>query len=175
MKQKALFLIGTTVALAAFSISSTFKTPEEFSQGTIQIGVVVEDLDTSLKFYKEVLGLTETGGFNVTSEVSKSTGLTNGIPLNVKVLKLKDEPDATEWKLMSFGKKARHKQQKFIDDDTGMQYITMLVTSIKPFVERLNANNIAMLGETPVKLPDGRMFILVQDPDGIFIEIIGGE
>lgn len=40
-------------------------------------------------------------------------------------------------------------------------------------MQRIKENNIKMLGDTPVQLPDGRTFILIQDPDGIFIELIG--
>ena len=115
----------------------------------------------------------ETGGFSVNSEMGLKTGLTNGIAFDVKVLKLIDSPKATEWKLLSFKKEATHPEQKYIQDDTGMQYITIFVNDLQPFEERLRENNIPLLGETPTQLGDGRYFILVQDPDGVFIELIG--
>ena len=145
----------------------------EFSEDFISIGVVVEDLDASLNFYTEIIGMEETGGFTVNGEMGRKTGLTGGIPFDVKVLKLADSPNATEWKLLSFQKGATHPDQKHIQDDTGMQYITIFVNDLHPFVERLNSKNITLLGETPTQLGDGRYFVLVQDPDGVFIELIG--
>ncbi len=147
----------------------------EFSNSTIQIGVVVEDLEKSLKFYTDIIGMTKTGGFSITDEAGSKLGLSAKIPFDVSVLKLVDEDNATEWKLMSFNKGSNHGPQKYIHNDTGMQYITIFVNSITPFVERLEANNVKFLGETPTKLPDGRNFILIQDPDGIFIELIGND
>ncbi|NNF36945.1 MAG: VOC family protein [Saprospiraceae bacterium] len=145
----------------------------EFSQNYISIGVVVEDLETSIDFYTNMIGMTIIGGFTVDSEGSKKTGLTGGIPFDVTVLKLEDNPSATEWKLLSFDKQATHPEQKYIQDDTGMQYITIFVNDLHPFVNRLKENNIPLLGETPTQLSGGRHFVLVQDPDGVFIELIG--
>ena len=149
------------------------KAQSEFSEDFISIGVVVQDLDKSLAFYTDVIGMKETRGFSVNAEMSQKTGLTGGIPFDVKVLKLADSPNATEWKLLSFKKGATHPEQKFIQDDTGMQYITIFVNDLHPFVERLNSNNVPLLGETPTSLGGGRHFVLVQDPDGVFIELIG--
>lgn len=44
---------------------------------------------------------------------------------------------------------------------------------MKPFLERFEKHNIKLLGETHTKLDDGRTFVLVRDPDGTFIELIG--
>lgn len=148
---------------------------QEFSSNTIHIGVVVKDLDKSLQFYKDVIGMVEVGGFTVNSEVSKSTGLTGGTAFDVKTLKLIDSEGATEWKLMSFKQKASHPKPKYIQDDNGMQYTTIDVSSAKAALKRIKDNNVKLLGDTPTVLPDGRTFILVQDPDGTFIELIGPE
>jgi hypothetical protein len=87
---------------------------------------------------------------------------------------LEDSPSANEWKLMSFGKKGENADHKFIDNDTGMRYITIFYTSLNDVLKRIRDNEITTLGDTPVLLPDGNHFILVQDPDGTFIELIGG-
>ncbi|MBO3697774.1 VOC family protein [Roseivirga sp. E12] len=147
--------------------------PVEYSSGTISVGIVVSNMKKSLKFYKEVLGLKETGGFTVEREVARKTGLTSGKPFDVKVLKTVDDPNATEWKLMTFKNKSQHPEQKHIQDDTGMQYVTMYVKSLDPFIPRLKKARVKRLGKTPTQIPDGRYFILIQDPDGTFIELIG--
>lgn len=146
----------------------------EFSSPTIQIGVVVEDLEKSMQFYTDIIGMRQTGGFDVTPEVAKSTGLTDGLALSVAIMKLEDSPAANEWKLMSFGKKGENMNHEYIDDDNGMRYVTIFYKTLNDVLERIRDNDIATLGETPYLLPDGRHFILVKDPDGTFIELIGG-
>ncbi|MCY1719213.1 VOC family protein [Prolixibacteraceae bacterium Z1-6] len=144
-----------------------------FSHPGIFVGNVVEDLDKSVKFYTEVIGMTKTGEFSVDKEKATELGLTNQYQLDVTILKLEDSPNATEWKLMSVGTKAKHPKQKWMTDDTGMQYITILVNHIDPIIERCKKHNVKILSGIPSGLGDGRSFILVQDPDGTFIEMIG--
>ncbi len=146
----------------------------EYDKPFISIGVVVSDLETSLGFYKNIIGMTETGEFTVDESIAKTSGLTGGKPFHVKVLKLMDDPAAAEYKLMSFGNDLEDADQH-IQDQNGMQYITLFIKSTADVLKRLKDNNIKLLGETPILLPDGKTFILVQDPDGVFIEIIGDE
>lgn len=149
--------------------------PSDFERGIIEIGVVVEDFDKSYDFYVNVLGMTKTGGFDVDGEFGKRSGLSDGVPFKVAILKLKDSDQATQWKIMSFNKKPTHTRPKYIQDDTGIQYVTVFVKSMKPFIERIKKHHVKFLGETPTKLDEKRQFVLIQDPDGTFIELIGPE
>ena len=144
-----------------------------FNSKSIGVGVVVADLDRSVDFYVNGIGMVKTGSFTINEDFGKRSGLTNGAAVAVTVLKLENSPDASEWKLMSFGKKAAHPRQKFIHDDTGMQYITIQVKSLKPIIERLKQQKVAFLGNTPTPLYKDAHFVLVQDPDGNFVELIG--
>ena len=148
---------------------------QEYATGTIQIGMVVKDMDRTVKFYTEVLGLVEAGGFPINEEFGKKSGLSNGVPFDVKILKLINEESATQLKLVTFKKDPTHETPSYIQDDNGIQYITFYIKSMAPVLENIKKNNIPLLGETPTPLPDGRQFIMVQDPDGTFVEIIGGE
>ncbi len=161
--------------LFAMSISATVSSAEnlKFSNALISIGVVVSDLDASVEFYTEAIGMKETGGFKVPGEFATKLGLTDDKTLDVKVLKLEDSPDAPQWKLMTFGAAAKAQRSKHIDGFTGMQYITLNVDDLSPFVKRLKQHEVKLLGETPVELPSGKYLALVQDPDGTFIELIG--
>lgn len=154
-------------------VAYTSMAQSEFSHPGIFVGNVVEDLNKSVKFYTEVIGMTKTGEFSVGKEKCKILGLTDKYDLNVTVLKLEDSPNATEWKLMSVGTKAKHPKQKWMTDDTGMQYITILVNHLDPLIERCKKYNVKILSEKPSSLDNNRFFILVQDPDGTFIELIG--
>lgn len=147
----------------------------KFSNPTIFVGNVVVDLEKSVDFYTNIIGMIKTGEFSVDGEKSKELGLTDGRSIDVVVLKLEDSPEANEWKLMSFATKAGHKKPKYLHDDTGMQYITILVNNLDPVIERLKKNKIKILSGEPSKLDEDRFFILVQDPDGTFIELIGSK
>ena len=145
----------------------------EFSNPVISIGNVVADLDKSVEFYTKVIGMKKTGGFKVDKAKATNLGLSDKYDLDVAVLKLEDSPQATQWKLMSLGTKASHPKQKWIHDDTGMQYITIFVNHLNPIIERVKANKVKILSEAPSSLGGDNYFILVQDPDGTFIELIG--
>lgn len=161
------------LAAAALLCARATAESTEFTSETISIGVVVADVEKSVEFYTKVIGMKKTGGFSVDSAGGKRTGLTDGVPVKITVLKLGDSKTATEWKLMSFGKPASHPKQKHLQDDTGMQYITLHVKALKPILERIKANDVKLLGETPFLMGGTTYFTLVQDPDGTFVELIG--
>ncbi|PRY06834.1 catechol 2,3-dioxygenase-like lactoylglutathione lyase family enzyme [Pontibacter ummariensis] len=159
--------------IAALLVTFASHAQSNFSSKLIGLGVVVSDLDLSLDFYVNGIGMVKAYSFTINEEFSKRSGLSNGVPASVTVLKLENSPDASEWKLMSFGKKATHPKQTFIQDDTGVQYITIHVKALKPVIERLKQRNVAFLGSSPTPLNQNTHFVLVQDPDGTFIELIG--
>ncbi len=165
----AIFVLIPVLLLACNKPSGQFEKP------VISIGVVVTDLNRSLDFYKNVLGMKETGVINMDAELGEKSGLTGGLPARVKVLKLEDSGQATEWKLMTFEGLPQPARQQHIQDAAGMRYVSISVRSVAPFLERLRKNNIPLLGQTPVELQKGVYLILFQDPDGIFIELIGNE
>ena len=63
------------------------------------------------------------------------------------------------------------KKSKYIQDDIGVQYLTIYVNSITPFLKRIKSNNIKLLGQTPTTTGD-KQYVLIQDPNGVFIELI---
>jgi catechol 2,3-dioxygenase-like lactoylglutathione lyase family enzyme len=159
--------------VTAWFVTVSSYAQSNFSSKLIGLGVVVSDLDRSLDFYVNGIGMVKAYSFKINEDFSKRSGLSNGVPTEVTVLKLENSPEANEWKLMSFNKKGTHPQQKFIQDDTGVQYITINVKALKPVIERLKAKNVTFLGNSPIPLNQKSHFVLVQDPDGTFIELIG--
>ena len=169
-------LMKSFVLLAVLLVSVpsyAVQAPDDFAKSAISIGVVVEDLNKSLDFYLNVIGMVKTGEFGVDAAKAKELGLSNGNSFDVKVLKLENSENAPEWKLMSFGKKANHPKQNYVPDDNGMQYITIFVKSMKPLLQRINQHGVKILCTSPSMLDETRQFVLVQDPDGNFIELIG--
>ena len=170
---KNIFLLSVFVVIALTATAQKPSAPSEFSNPTIFVGSVVTDLAKSVDFYTNIIGMTKTGEFSVDGPKAKELGLTDGRAVDVTVLKLEDSPQANEWKLMSFGTKPGRKKPNYLHDDTGMQYITILVNHLEPIIKRIEKNNIKILSGKPSDLGEGRLFILVQDPDGTFIELIG--
>lgn len=161
-------LMPILLAISCFSYAQP-----NFSSQLIGVGVVVSDLERSLDFYINGIGMVKTGSFSLDEDFTKRSGLSGGVPFSVAVLKLEDSPEANEWKLMSFGKEASHPKQQFIQDDLGMQYITINVKALKPVIERLKKMDVPFLGSSPTVLHGNLQFLLVQDPDGTFVELIG--
>ena len=93
MKKLSLFL---TIALFTI-LHSNIMAQSEFSSGLIGVGVVCKDIDKSLDFYLNVIGMTKVGEFDVDETFGKSSGLTDGLAFHVDVLKLQDSPDAVSY------------------------------------------------------------------------------
>ncbi len=166
-KTVLLLLIGI------LTISNTAIAQNDFAKTAISIGVVVEDLDKSLDFYQNVVGMVKVREFVVDSEKANRMGLSKDKSFDIKVLKLENSEEAAELKLMTFNNKTSHINQKFIPDENGIRYITLFVKSMKPILKRIKKNKVKTLGKTPTMLDENRMFVLIQDPDGNFVEFIG--
>ena len=87
--------IALCVGLFSFS-QSTQPSASNFSSKLIGLGVVVSDLDKSLDFYINAIGMVKAYNFKINSEFSKRSGLANGDSASVTVLKLENSPDANE-------------------------------------------------------------------------------
>jgi len=168
-KSAAIFII------AVISISFSSFAQNDFAKSAISIGVVVEDLEKSLEFYQNVVGMVQVREFIVDSEKAKRMGLSAGEPFDIKVLKLENSEEAAELKLMSFNKRTSLKNQKFIPDANGIRYLTLFVKSMTPILNRIKKLEVETLGQTPTMLDAERQFVLIQDPDGNFVEFIGPE
>ena len=167
------YVLRFSFLIAAWLVTFASYGQSNFSSKLIGLGVVVSDLERSLDFYVNGIGMVKAYSFKINEDFSKRSGLSNGVPTAVTVLKLENSPEANEWKLMSFDNKVSPPRKKFIQDDTGVQYITINVKALKPVIERLKQKNVAFLGSTPIPLNQKSHFVLVQDPDGTFIELIG--
>ena len=169
--KKYLSICLVFVLLIGFKV----KAQSNFSSKLIGVGVVVADIEKSVDFYINGIGMVKTGGFNIAEDFAKRSGLSNGVPFAVTVLKLENSPEANEWKLITFGKVAvgKHPKQNFIQDDAGPRYITINVKSLKVVMDKLTKMKVPFLGSTPTALNQRDQFLFVQDPDGNFIELIG--
>ena len=163
--------------LQSFVISDTHgqeeKKDEVFSRPTVEIGVVVSDLDKAAKFYTEVVGMTEIKGFSAPAQAATRFGLTDNQGITVRKFALADVKDSPALKLMSFPKIDVVKpDQKYIHSTLGFSYLTLFVNDMGAAVERAEKAGVKFLGETPAKL-GGNYLGVYKDPDGNYIELIG--
>ncbi|MBC7845608.1 MAG: VOC family protein [Flavobacterium sp.] len=171
MKKKSIAFYIIVFGLLFFNA----KAQNNFLKPTISLGILAEDLNKSIDFYTNVVGMVQVREFVIDSNKAKRMGLSQGEKFDIKVLKLENIENATELKLMSFNKKTDHSKQKYLPDSNGIRYLTIYVKSLQPVLQRINQNNIKTLGQTPTMLDAKRQFVLIQDPDGNFVEFISSE
>ncbi len=170
-----------TLILTFLSLAVTFLSSKEdnFSRQTIDLGVVVTDIQKSLKFYKDVVGFLENDGFKVTGKFPKNVGLTDGTALNIHVLTLGDAETATKLKLMQVNGKKNTKtiKQNFIHTTAGFSYITIFVNDVDLVIKNALKNGYKPYAKSPQILPNGLpqelCLLILKDPDGNFVEIVG--
>ena len=162
-----------------FIFSCGFSSAENFSSQTIDLGVVVTDIDKSLEFYKDVVGFSEKDGFEVVGDFPKKVGLTDGTPLKIHVLTLGDEEKATKLKLMQVTsiKPARTIKQPYIHTITGFSYLTIFVKDVDIVLKNAHKKGYKPYAQSPQTLPKGLpqdvCLLMLKDPDGNFVEIVG--
>ena len=169
--------------LAAFSLAITVNLasasePIVFPKTTIDIGMVVTDLDTSVAFYTDGIGFKESDGFQVDSTLAGSAGLTDNKPLDVRVLVLGNDKTATKLKLMQIAKTSpRSGDNDFIHSHTGFRYLTIIIADTSAALSRLKKIGVIPLAKSPVTLPQnlvaGMSLTCIKDPDGNLVELIG--
>ncbi len=148
--------------------------PGDFAQTTIDFGIICSDVERSVDYYTQAVGLTELEGFDVPAEFGKDSGLTNEQPFRVHVLVAGEAKTATKVKLMDFKKASGKKaDQSFIHSTIGMRYTTFFVNDINAANMRMIAYGSMPQGKGLVEIPDGRFLGLYKDPDGNFVELVG--
>ena len=149
------------------------KQKSEFASTTIDVGIVVSDVEKAAQFYKNALGFTEVPGFDVSAEMGGGSGLTDNQPFHVRVFVLGDEPTATKIKLMQFPQTpGKNVDNQFIHSSLGYSYMTIFVTDMAASVERAKKAGATVVKE-PYKLGGNNYLTLVKDPDGNIIEFVG--
>lgn len=154
------------------------ESKSEFARSTIDLGVVVSDLDKSAKFYTEAIGFAEAPGFSVPADFCADAGLTDNLALDIRVMVLGDGDSATKLKLMAVpGAANRKSDNSFIHSQLGYRYLTIYVADADATLERLKKAGIKPVAKGPVALPKGfpagMTLTVVRDPDGNLIELIG--
>jgi len=172
-----LALCGFCFAVGVFA-NQQAGSESQFASEVIDIGMVVSDIDKSLKFYKDVLGFEETTGFKVPGDFAADAGLANKLPLDVHVLVLNQGEKATKLKLMSFpSNPGARVDNTFIHSSYGIRYLTLFVKDLNASVARAEKAGGKLIAKCPVPLPEGFPkgvgLANYRDPDGNLVELVG--
>ncbi len=159
-------------------VCSSWGVAQEFTRPSIDLGIVVKDLDKSMKFYTEAIGMKATGGFVVPGEFAGRAALSDNQTLGIKTLVLGEGPNASTVKLMAFpGAPGEKTKNDFIHTSLGFSYLTLHVADTNAAVQRLQKAGVKLLKNSPIALPaplpTDLYITLVRDPDGNFIELVG--
>ena len=128
----------------------------EFASPTVDLGIVVTNLDKSVKFYTDAIGFKEAPGFSVPADFCTEAGLTDNQPLKIRVLVVGDGPTATKLKLMEVpGVESKKVDNAFVHSQLGYRYLTIHVTSGAAVAERLKKTGVKPVAKGPVALPAG--------------------
>ncbi len=164
----------------ALGVSAQPETEPEtnLATETIDLGMVVSDLDKSLKFYKEAIGFEEIEGFQVPPQFALDTGLADNRLLDVHVLVLGKGEKAAKLKLMQFKTAPGARvDNTFIHSSYGYRYLTIAVKDVNAAVDRAAKAGAKPIAKCPVPLPEGfpegMALANYRDPDGNLIELVG--
>src|SRR5262249_11740600 len=126
----------------------------------------------------EAIGFTEAPAFAVSAQFCADAGLTDNKPLDIRVVVLGEGDSATKLKLMQVpGANVRTSDNAFVHSQTGFRYLTIFVADADAAMERLKKAGVKPLAKGPIPLPPGfpagMVLMVVRDPDGNLIELIG--
>ncbi len=167
--------LGVIAAAVAGGYAAARRDKDAFSRSTIDVGIVVSDIEKAAAFYKNALGFREVPGFDVSAKMGAGSGLTDGHAFRVRVFILKLESTATKIKLIEFPKVPSKKvDHQFIHSSLGYSYLTIFVSDTTAAVERARKAGAVFVKDEPYRLSDGTRYLtLVRDPDGNIIELVG--
>ena len=138
----------------------------KMTKDSIDLGIIVKDLDVAAKFYSETLGLPEVRDVQITADVAKQAGCATGAfrfkafragEVQLKIAQAEADPPRGTGK---------------VDAATGVRYFTFSVESVEEAFNSLKAAGAPMQGEITEVVP-GRFICFFSDPDGNMLECVG--
>ena len=138
----------------------------KMTKDSIDLGIIVKDLDVAAKFYSETLGLPEVRDVQITADVAKQAGCAAGAfrfkafqagEVQLKIAQAEADPPRGTGK---------------VDAATGVRYFTFSVESVEEAFNSLKAAGAPIQGEITEVVP-GRFICFFSDPDGNMLECVG--
>ena len=132
------------------------------------IGIVVSDMEESIKFYHDLLGLEIVREMNEQGEyIDNMLSLDN---VKVHTVKLSAAEGNTLIELLDFKSHQDNQHRNFYA--IGTSHVAFTVNDIEELYKTLSKNNIKF-NAPPQKSPDGRVKVtFCNDPDGTPVELV---
>lgn len=132
-------------------------------------GIVVGDMDRSLGFYRDLLGLKVKSQKSESSQYIDAICGTKGAELTTVKLAAQD---GSLIELLCFGSRKDRKVSAGKLDDIGLTHISFTVDDAENEYRRLAASGIEFNSKPQVS-PDGyAKVVFCKDPDGVFVELV---
>jgi len=158
------FILMSLIGIKTTDVSDTQLYKNDLEAGlhqdgermAIDIGLVVSDMDASLGFYRDMLGLEQVG--EITTKLigkGQMIQLKHGSSL-IKLLKMESPAVASK--------------EGFVDV-IGYRYITLIVPNIDTIIKRIEKENVATVMPL-TELGNGAKILMVKDPDGNVVEFV---
>lgn len=123
------------------------------AKDSIDLGIICGDIQASLHFYQDLLGLTDAGVNPATTGTMHRLRFGNS---DVKLIDPTKRPGAGP-----IG----------IDQQLGFRYLTFVVTNLDEVIQRLEAENIEFT-RPKTEVRPGTTIAMVKDPDGNIVEFV---
>jgi catechol 2,3-dioxygenase-like lactoylglutathione lyase family enzyme len=132
-------------------------------------GIVVQNLESSLKFYHDLLGLKIVKDFEEEGEyIDKISCLSN---VKLRMIKLTTD-DGSMVELLKYTSHPQKKSNTPTICNTGCSHLAFSVDDVEHEYERLTMKGVKF-NSPPCISPDGYAKVAIcQDPDGVFIELV---
>ena len=123
------------------------------AKDSIDLGIICGDIEASLHFYQDLLGLTDAGVNPAT------TGTMHRLRFGTSDIKLIDPT------------KRPGSGPIGIDQQLGFRYLTFVVTNLDDVIQRLEAEHIEFT-RPKTEIRPGTTIAMVKDPDGNIVEFV---
>ncbi len=136
----------------------------------LHVGISVFDLEESVKFYTEVMGMdSDYEAYHKSDAISSVVGVKDA-EANVKVVK----KGSIKLELIDYGneEKKQQEQSKHKDQDSlGLIHVAFAVDDVDEEYERIKALGYEFNSEPTVTRPDGPRIAYFRGPDNVVIEL----
>lgn len=162
--------------IAALALSSHYGVSAQNAAASDVTGVgnfthVVRDMDRSVAFYRDVLGLEVTANvpFSPNPAIMR---LGNTLGAQSRMMQLRVPGSAMGVELLEYKDIERKAQSpRFVDP--GAANLALRVRDIAPILAKLRGSGakVLTLGDLPATVNDGK-YVFLQDPDGFVVELV---
>ena len=133
------------------------------------IGIVTDNLNKSIKFYQNILGLKPKVIMNEKGKITEK--IINLKKANLKTVKLINKKNQPLIELLYFRNK-NVKKDNYRIDRVGCSHFAITISSMKKFFNNLKKNKIKYLSEPTLSNDKKVILLFCRAPEGTLIEVV---